>query len=162
MGLFAGRKAAKKRGVGGLIGWIVGSDGSAMQVPGYTRLIDCPEAYQLAEELYRENEDRYVLSADEDFRELSYRSLRIAYDRAVMIYLMEGCQWSEEIATFMRWLMEYDLWVKLYYFSDELWDIRHQANGHTSDPKDLLSTWMKRGHISYDETTGMYQKKRRD
>ena len=158
-----------------------------------TGLIDCPEAYQLAEELYRENEDRYVLSADEDFRELSYRSLRIAYDRAVMIYLMEGCQWSEEIATFMRWLMEYDLWVKLYYFSDELWDIRqrekrkktrpgrgsllrklpdrfdfslfqavYQANGHTSDPKDLLSTWMKRGHISYDETTGMYQKKRRD
>ena len=43
MRLFAGRKAAKKRGVGGLIGWIVGSDGSAMQVPGYTRLIDCPE-----------------------------------------------------------------------------------------------------------------------
>lgn len=158
-----------------------------------TGLINCPEAYQLAEELYRENEDRYVLSADEDFRELSYRSLRIAYDRAVMIYLMEGCQWSEEIATFMRWLMEYDLWVKLYYFSDELWDIRqrekrkktrpgrgsllrklpdrfdfslfqavYQANGHTSDPKDLLSTWMKRGHISYDETTGMYQKKRRD
>ena len=43
MRLFAGRKAAKKRGVGGLTGWIVGSDGSAMQVPGYTRLIDCPE-----------------------------------------------------------------------------------------------------------------------
>lgn len=43
MRLFAGRKAAKKRGVGGLIGWIVGRDGSAMQVPGYTRLIDCPE-----------------------------------------------------------------------------------------------------------------------
>ena len=41
MRLFAGRKAAKKRGAGGLIGWIVGSDGSAMQVPGYTRLIDC-------------------------------------------------------------------------------------------------------------------------
>ena len=157
-----------------------------------TGQIDCPEAYQLAEELYRENEERYVLSADEDFRELSYRSLRIAYDRAVMIYLMEGCQWSEEIATFMRWLMEYDLWVKLYYFADELWDLRqrgkrkksrpgrgslllklpdrfdfshfqavYQANGHTSDPKDLLSTWMKRGHISYDETTGMYQKEKR-
>ena len=43
MRLIAGRKAAKKRGAGGLIGWIVGSDGSAMQVPGYTRLIDCPE-----------------------------------------------------------------------------------------------------------------------
>ena len=92
-----------------------------------TGLIDCPEAYQLAEELYRENEDRYVLSADEDFRELSYRSLRIAYDRAVMIYLMEGCQWSEEIATFMRWLMEYDLWVKLYYFADDMWAMGQQG-----------------------------------
>ena len=150
-------------------------------------LIDCPEAYKLAEELYRENEERYVLSADEDFRELSYRSLRIAYDRAVMIYLMEGCQWSDEIADFMRWLMEYDLWVKLYYFADELWDLRqrgkrkkgrpgrgsllrklpdrfdfnhfqavYQANGLTGDPKDLLYTWVHRGHVSRDEASGMY------
>ena len=152
-------------------------------------LIDCPEAYKLAEELYRENEERYVLSADEDFRELSYRSLRIAYDRAVMIYLMEGCQWSDEIADFMRWLMEYDLWVKLYYFADELWDLRqrgkrkkgrpgrgsllrklpdrfdfnhfqavYQANGLTGDPKDLLYTWVHRGHVSRDEASGMYSK----
>lgn len=152
-------------------------------------LIDCPEAYKLAEELYRENEECYVLSADEDFRELSYRSLRIAYDRAVMIYLMEGCQWSDEIADFMRWLMEYDLWVKLYYFADELWDLRqrgkrkkgrpgrgsllrklpdrfdfnhfqavYQANGLTGDPKDLLYTWVHRGHVSRDEASGMYSK----
>ena len=152
-------------------------------------LIDCPEAYKLAEELYRENEERYVLSADEDFRELSYRSLRIAYDRAVMIYLMEGCQWSDEIADFMRWLMEYDLWVKLYYFADELWGLRqrgkrkkgrpgrgsllrklpdrfdfnhfqavYQANGLTGDPKDLLYTWVHRGHVSRDEASGMYSK----
>ena len=152
-------------------------------------LIDCPEAYKLAEELYRENEERYVLSADEDFRELSYRSLRIAYDRAVMIYLMEDCQWSDEIADFMRWLMEYDLWVKLYYFADELWDLRqrgkrkkgrpgrgsllrklpdrfdfnhfqavYQANGLTGDPKDLLYTWVHRGHVSRDEASGMYSK----
>ena len=152
-------------------------------------LIDCPEAYKLAEEFYRENEERYVLSADEDFRELSYRSLRIAYDRAVMIYLMEGCQWSDEIADFMRWLMEYDLWVKLYYFADELWDLRqrgkrkkgrpgrgsllrklpdrfdfnhfqavYQANGLTGDPKDLLYTWVHRGHVSRDEASGMYSK----
>lgn len=157
-----------------------------------TGVIDCPEAYALAEQLNRENEDRYLLSADEEFRELSYRSLRMAYDRAVMVYLMEGRQWSAEIEAFMRWMMEYDLWVKLYYFADDMWEMGqkgkqkrrrpgrgnllrklpdrfnfdqfiavYQANGLTSDPKDLLCTWKARGHISYEETTGMYQKERR-
>lgn len=155
-------------------------------------MIDCPEAYALAEQLNRENEDRYLLSADEEFRELSYRSLRMAYDRAVMVYLMEGRQWSAEIEAFMRWMMEYDLWVKLYYFADDMWEMGqkgkqkrrrpgrgnllrklpdrfnfdqfiavYQANGLTYDPKDLLCTWKARGHISYEETTGMYQKERR-
>ena len=157
-----------------------------------TGVIDCPEAYALAEQLNRENEDRYLLSADEEFRELSYRSLRMAYDRAVMVYLMEGRQWSDEIEAFMRWMMEYDLWVKLYYFADDMWEMGqkgkqkrrrpgrgnllrklpdrfnfdqfiavYQANGLTYDPKDLLCTWKARGHISYEETTGMYQKERR-
>ena len=155
-------------------------------------VIECPEANALAEQLCQENEERYLLSADEEFRELSYRSLRMAYDRAVMIYLMEGCQWSDEIAAFMRWMMEYDLWVKLYYFADDMWEMGqkgkqkrrrpgrgnllrklperfnfdqfvavYQANGLSSDPKDLLSTWKKRGHISYDETTGMYHQEKR-
>ena len=37
----------------------------------------------------------------------------------------------------------------------------YQANGLSSDPKDLLSTWKKRGHISYEETSGMYRKEKR-
>ena len=92
----------------------------------------------------------------------------------------------------MRWMMEYDLWVKLHYFGDAMWNMGqkgkqrrrrpgrgnllrklpdrftyeqyeavYQANGLTSDPKDLLNAWKRRGHISYDETTGMYQKERR-
>lgn len=157
-----------------------------------TGVIECPEANRFAEELERENEDRYLLSADEEFRELSYRSLRMAYDRAVMIYLMEGREWSAEIEQFMRWMMEYDLWVKLHYFGDAMWNMGqkgkqrrrrpgrgnllrklpdhfsyeqyhavYHANGLTSDPKDLLNAWKRRGHISYDETTGMYQKERR-
>ena len=157
-----------------------------------TGVIDCPEAYALAEQLNQENEERYLLSADEEFRELSYRSLRMAYDRAVMVYLMEGRQWSDEIASFMRWTMAYDLWVKLYYFADDMWEMGqrgkqkrrrpgrgnllrklpdrfnldqfvavYQANGLSSDPKDLLSTWKKRGHISYEETSGMYRKEKR-
>lgn len=92
-----------------------------------TGVIDCPEAYAFAEQLDRENENRYLLSGDEEFRELSYRSLRMAYDRAVMVYLMEGRQWSVEIEAFMRWMMEYDLWVKLYYFADDMWEMGQQG-----------------------------------
>lgn len=43
MGIFAGRGAAKKRDASAVAGWLVGGDWCGMQVPGYTRLIDCPE-----------------------------------------------------------------------------------------------------------------------
>ncbi len=43
MGIFTGRAAAKKRDASAVAGWLVGGDGCGMQVPGYTRLIDCPE-----------------------------------------------------------------------------------------------------------------------
>lgn len=46
------------------------------------------------------------------------RSLQIGFWRAVMLYIMNGNQWSKEIEDFATWSIDYDLWCKLYYFGD--------------------------------------------
>ena len=47
-----------------------------------------------------------------------WRSLLQSFWRACMLYIMEGYQWSQQIADFASWSCEYDLWVKMHFFGD--------------------------------------------
>lgn len=49
---------------------------------------------------------------------MSYRAVKIGFQRAMMLYVMNRNEWTEEIADFCSWSVDYDLWVKFYYFGD--------------------------------------------
>lgn len=47
-----------------------------------------------------------------------FRSCLMGFWRACMLYIMEGCQWSEKIEEFCSWTISYDLLCKMYLFGD--------------------------------------------
>lgn len=60
-----------------------------------------------------------ILSASDNKAMVPFmkRSLLIAFWRACLLYIMHD-GWSQEIADFCSWSVDYDLWVKAYYFGD--------------------------------------------
>ena len=150
-------------------------------------LISCPEADDMAEQLCEENADFSELSADDVFETLSYRACRIAHDKAKLLYIAHGYQWDESIVVFCRWSMQYDLWLKLHFFGEQmrmqseesqtknvgpknildmvqdrfsLQDLTfiYQALGKQGDIKQLIYTWTNRGYIEQDTATQEYIK----
>ena len=81
-------------------------------------LIDCPEAFQLALKLKDENAEFARLSQDRTFENLSFRANVIAYLKACVLYVANGCKWEPEIDGFIRWSEQYDLYCKMRFFGD--------------------------------------------
>ena len=79
-------------------------------------LVEEPRLTDLARKLYRELNDRAVLSQDRVFDNLSRRALVIGWLKACVLYVANGCRWEESIEDFTRWSVEYDLWCKLRFF----------------------------------------------
>ena len=103
-------------------------------------LIECRQAVEMAKQMLEENETLYELSSDEEFQVLSYRSVRMAYDRAMLLYISQGCRWTTEIELFCRWSMQYDLWCKLHFFGSEMHaqNSKQQACQRCRGPRNLL------------------------
>ena len=148
-----------------------------------TGLIECRQAERLAEQLCEENAEISELSDDDVFETLSYRSCRIAHDKAKLLYIAQGYQWDRSIADFCRWSMQYDLWLKLHFFGPQMRQLLteqkqpvisgpqnmldllpdrftrqdlqavHRAQGKESDFMQLVYTWTNRGYIEQDQTT---------
>lgn len=153
-----------------------------------TGLIECRQAERMAEQLCEENEDLAELSDDDVFETWSYRANRIAYDKAMLLYIAQGYQWGKEIADFCRWSEQYDLWCKLHFFGQQTreqnqveslpasfgpqnmldllpdrfsrQDLQavHRAQGKDGNVMQLIYTWCNRGHIALDESTQEYVK----
>lgn len=151
-------------------------------------LIECPEATQLAKELTRENEQRATLCESEAYRVLSYRANVIAFLKAMVLYVAEGYQWSAEIADYVRWSEQMDLWCKMRFFGSQLEEELQaeerqltaspqnllallpdeftyeqffrlrQQQGRTNDGKSTLRTWKSRGYIIFDEVSNSWRK----
>ena len=83
-------------------------------------LIDCPEAYQLALKLKDENAEFSRLSQDRVYENLSFRANVIAYLKACVLYVANGCKWEPEIDEFIRWSERYDLYCKMRFFGDAI------------------------------------------
>ena len=151
-------------------------------------LIKCRQAEQLARRMDRENKERAALYDSKAYRILSYRANVNAYKKAMVLYILNGMKWSKDIEEYVRWSLQWDLWVKLHYFGDII-DKALQADaqavnpgptnllsqlpdpftetdlagliqrmGRSSQPSVLLRQWKHRGYIQYDDTSAAWYK----
>ena len=152
-------------------------------------LIECPQAKKLSMDMRTENRDAARLYDSEAYRILSYRANVIAWLKGMVLYVAHGYKWSKEIADFVRWSEQYNLWCKMLYFGKQLekelreevemqrqsgpqnllsllpdeftkeqYRQMRQNQGKSGDGESTLRSWMKRGHIAYDEANGHYCK----
>ena len=152
-------------------------------------LIECPQAKKLSLDMKQENEDAVKLYESEAYRVFSYRANVIAWLKGMVLYVAHGYKWSKEIAAFVRWTEQYNLWCKMLYFGRQLEkelrdevEIQRQSGpqnlldllpdefskeqyrqmrrgqGRSGDGDSTLRTWMTRGYIAIDESTGNYCK----
>lgn len=153
-----------------------------------TGLIECRQAERMAERLCERNETLSELSDDEEFETLSYRANRICYDKAMLLYIADGYEWSKPIADFCEWSNQYDLWCKMHFFGQQMRQtVQEQltvslpgvqnmlellpdrfsredvvairrAQGKDANASHALAVWVNRGYIVQDTATLEYVK----
>ena len=82
--------------------------------------IVCPQAKRLAEALLDRAEERALMMGNESYEQLSYRAVEIAFRKSIMLYVMNGQKWSREIEDLVTYLFDYDMWVKMCLFGEEI------------------------------------------
>ena len=102
--------------------------------------IKCTAAKKLSLEMKRENLDTARLYDSDAYKVLSYRANVIAWLKGMLLYVAHGYKWTNEIADFVRWSQQYNLWCKMLYFGKQLDDEMHEevAIQRQSGPKNLL------------------------
>ena len=83
-------------------------------------VVDCPQAFKLAKKLQEECAEFARLSQDETYWNLSHRAIVIAWLKACVLYVANGCQWEKSIEAFIRWSLQYDLWCKMQFFGGDI------------------------------------------
>ena len=103
-------------------------------------LIECPQSKKLALEMKQENKDAAKLYESEAYRVFSYRANVIAWLKGMVLYVAHGYKWSKEIADFVRWTQQYNLWCKMLYFGQQLEkELREEVEiQRQSGPQNLL------------------------
>ena len=82
--------------------------------------IVCPQAKRLAEALLDRAEERALMMGNESYEQLSYRAVEIAFRKSILLYVMNGMKWSREIEDLVTYLFDYDMWVKMCLFGEEI------------------------------------------
>ena len=148
-------------------------------------LIECSQSKKLSLEMKQENKDAAKLYESEAYRVFSYRANVIAWLKGMVLYVAHGYKWSKEIADFVRWTQQYNLWCKMLYFGQQLekelreevesgpqnllellpdeftkdqYRQMRQQQGKSGSGDGTLRSWQSRGHIVYDEVSGRYCK----
>ena len=103
-------------------------------------LIECPQARKLSLEMKKENSDAAKLYDSEAYRVFSYRANVIAWLKGMVLYVAHGYRWTKEIADFVRWSQQYNLWCKMLYFGQQLEkELREEVEiQRQSGPQNLL------------------------
>ena len=83
-------------------------------------VVGCPQAFKLAKKLQEECAEFARLSQDETYWNLSHRAIVIAWLKACVLYVANGCQWEKSIEAFIRWSLQYDLWCKMQFFGADI------------------------------------------
>ena len=102
--------------------------------------IPCENCNNFAEHLCDENEKLAALYGSDAYLTLSYRSTVIAWLKGMMLFVMNGEQWTKEIQDYMEWSLRYDLWVKMNIIGKMLDDAQNEEVNATSNrgPKNML------------------------
>jgi hypothetical protein len=103
-------------------------------------LIECQQAKKLSLDMKQENKDAAKLFESEAYRVFSYRANVIAWLKGMVLYVAHGYKWSREIADFVRWSQQYNLWCKMLYFGQQLEkELRDEVEiQRQSGPQNLL------------------------
>ena len=102
-------------------------------------LIDCPQAYKLAQKLKEECADFARLSQSRVYENLSFRANVIAWLKACVLYVANGCQWDKTFEDFIRWSLQYDLACKMEFFGSAIEEAQAADGLHnTRGPRNLL------------------------
>lgn len=103
-------------------------------------LIECAQAKKLALDMRLENRDTAKLYDSEAYKVLSYRANVIAWLKGMVLFVAHGYKWSKEIADFVRWSQQYNLWCKMLYFGQQLEkELRDEVEmQRQSGPQNLL------------------------
>ena len=102
-------------------------------------LVECKEAFHLAEVLKDENAEFSRLSQDRVYENLSFRANVIGYLKACVLYVANGYQWEPEIEDFIRWSERYDLYCKMRFFGDAIKKAEQECDQESKrDPASIL------------------------
>ena len=107
---------------------------------GARGLIDCPQAYRLAQKLQQECAEFARLSQSDTYWNLSHRACVIAWLKACVLYVANGGKWEKSIEDFIRWSLNYDLWCKMQFFGADIERATHGEDSRigTRGPRNLL------------------------
>ena len=107
---------------------------------GARGLIDCPQAYRLAQKLQQECAEFARLSQSDTYWNLSHRACVIAWLKACVLYVANGGKWEKCIEDFIRWSLNYDLWCKMQFFGADIESATHGEDSRigTRGPRNLL------------------------
>ena len=122
--------------------------------------IFCPEAYKLAKKLDEELKEKAIESQSRTYENLSFRANVIAYLKACVLYVANGCKWEKSIEEFIRWSLEYDLWCKMEFFGDAITQANRFNGPSNNQPKSLLLDLKQ--HFSREDVNILYTKKNLD
>ena len=100
-------------------------------------VVVCAEALALANQITEENAIRASQFESNAYRELSYRANVIAYLKGMVLYILNDYQWSEEIADYVRWSEQMDLWCKMRFFGQQL-ELLMSEEGLEKTANDLI------------------------
>ena len=101
-------------------------------------LIDCPQAFKLAQTLKEECADFARLSQSRVYENLSFRANVIAYLKACVLYVANGCQWDKTFEDFIRWSLQYDLACKMEFFGADIEEAQTVNLRSHKGPRNLL------------------------
>ena len=92
-------------------------------------LIDCPQAYKLAKTLKEECAEFARLSQSRVYENLSFRANVIAWLKACVLFVANGCRWDKTFEDFIRWSLQYDLACKMEFFGADIEEANRQGMG---------------------------------
>ena len=121
--------------------------------------VDCPEAFDLALRLRNECAEFARLSQSRVYENLSFRANVIAYLKACVLYVANGCRWDETFEPFIRWSLQYDLWCKMEFFGADIEEANRMATNAEKSvrgPSNLLL--MLPDEFSREEATLLRQR----
>ena len=101
-------------------------------------LIDCPQAYKLAQKLKEECADFARLSQSRVYENLSFRANVIAWLKACVLFVANGCQWDKTFEGFIRWSLQYDLACKMEFFGAAIEEAQAANPNKQKGPRNLL------------------------